>query len=126
MLGDAWRQIPRLVGEKEDKHNTAIAAFFQLMFSVNMITSLLPPELVAANQQLNPEKTDADAPPQSTTRTSIVARPDDAAGGGVGDDAEGGKFTSMKEMREMGSGEASGAGGGGSQGATGGSEREEG
>jgi hypothetical protein len=47
VLGDTWRALARMPATKDDKHNFGIATFFQLVFAVQTVCSLLPPELVA-------------------------------------------------------------------------------
>ena len=92
VLGDAWKRLPRMVVSKEKKADAGVAAFFLLMFSVGMITSLLPPELVAANQQLNPEKDEQTPPrPQKTTLVSVESA----------EEQEGVGQTSMSETRKQ-------------------------
>jgi hypothetical protein len=47
VLGDTWRALARMPATKDDKHNFGIATFFQLVFAVRTVCTLLPPELVA-------------------------------------------------------------------------------
>ena len=53
VLGDTWRGLLRMTANKDEKANFGIGAFFQLIFAVQAITALLPPELVANSAGLN-------------------------------------------------------------------------
>ena len=49
---NAWHVHVRAGFSEENKHNDGIGAFFQLIFAVNTVCALLPPELVANSDGL--------------------------------------------------------------------------